>query len=119
MKLGMFIMVCVINYIIGSIPFAYIITLKASGKDIRQEGSGNVGATNVFRVMGILWGLLVFFLDAGKGWLAVKFSQFIINEKDFTIQLSNITLNHKIILICAVLWVVLGHIFPIFLGFRG
>jgi acyl phosphate:glycerol-3-phosphate acyltransferase len=58
-------------YLIGSFPSGYLIG-KSQGIDIRQHGSGNIGATNVLRVMGKKWGYLVFFCDALKGFIAVK-----------------------------------------------
>src|SRR5476649_1129651 len=57
-------------YLVGSVPTGYLLG-RLRGLDIRQHGSGNIGATNVWRVMGRNWGLLTFFLDAAKGWLAV------------------------------------------------
>ena len=59
----------VIAYLIGSLPTAYLITKRVRGIDIRQHGSGNVGATNVFRVVGKGWGSTVLVLDILKGWV--------------------------------------------------
>ena len=58
-----------IAYLIGSIPSAYLITKRVRGIDIREHGSGNVGATNVFRVVGKSWGSVVLLSDFCKGWL--------------------------------------------------
>ena len=58
-------------YILGSIPTAYILVRLTIGRDVRQMGSGNVGALNTFHQVGIAGALLVFLLDAGKGVLAV------------------------------------------------
>lgn len=60
----------VASYLIGSVPTAYLLG-KLKGVDLRREGSGNVGATNAFRVLGPRAGALSLFLDIGKGWLAV------------------------------------------------
>src|SRR4051812_47168286 len=57
-------------FLLGSIPFGYLVA-RYKGIDIRQHGSGNIGATNVLRVLGKKVGLPVFFLDAVKGWLPV------------------------------------------------
>ncbi len=59
-----------IAFLIGSIPSGYLIAKKVRGIDIREHGSGNVGATNVFRVVGTNWGIAVFAIDVLKGWLA-------------------------------------------------
>ena len=56
-------------YLLGSVPFAYLIAKAVRGIDIRQVGSGNVGATNVGRALGRKWGILVFALDVLKGFL--------------------------------------------------
>ncbi len=60
----------IVSYLIGSVPTAYLLG-KLKGIDLRCEGSGNVGATNAFRVLGPWAGALSLFLDIGKGWLAV------------------------------------------------
>jgi glycerol-3-phosphate acyltransferase PlsY len=119
MKLGIYIAAILMNYLIGSIPFAYIIPKKISGKDIRMIGSGNVGATNVYRAIGPIWGVVVFLLDMLKGYVAAYLSTLIITKEQFTIKLSGFSVNHEIILLSVVLWSVIGHVFPIFLGFRG
>ena len=59
----------VVAYLVGSIPTAYIVAKRARGIDIRQHGSGNVGATNVFRSIGRKWGSIVLACDLFKGWL--------------------------------------------------
>lgn len=115
----LYILAVVINYLLGSIPFAYMIAIKVIKKDIRQVGSGNVGATNVYRTCGMVWGIIVFFLDAGKGWLGVFISRMIISPERFTIIKPGLTISNEVILLTAVVWVVVGHIFPIFLGFNG
>lgn len=59
-----------IAYLIGSIPTGYLVAKRMRGVDIREHGSGNVGATNVFRVVGKSWGIAVLAMDILKGWLA-------------------------------------------------
>lgn len=90
-----------LSYLIGSIPFGYVLT-KLSGKgDIRDIGSGNIGATNVLRTGHKLLALLTLLLDGAKGFLAVHFaSRYQI--QDF-----------------AAAAVMLGHMFPLWLKFRG
>lgn len=92
------------SYFIGAIPFGYIIA-KLQGIDIQKQGSGNIGATNVFRTLGPTLGIIVFILDALKGSLAV-------------IIATAFSLNPFWIILCATL-AILGHMFPIFLGFKG
>ncbi len=97
--------ILVMAYLLGSIPFAYIVTRWRAGLDIREVGEGNVGARNVWHVVGPGWGALVAALDAFKGYLALE-----VAEK---LGASEGTL----------LWVgfalLLGHGFPIFLQGRG
>jgi len=94
----------IFGYLFGSIPFSYLIP-KAKGIDIRKVGSGNVGGTNVIRAMGLKFGLLASILDLSKAiipvYLATRFLLF-----DWQIALVAIT-------------PVFGHIFPIWLNFRG
>lgn len=115
-------LVFLIAYLIGSIPFGLILTRMAGLGDIRAIGSGNIGATNVMRT-GKKWlGLLVFLLDAGKGAVAVGWGYFYIFEApDF----SNFSDDHIIIFFTSYLLhflalaVTFGHIFPLWLRFRG
>ncbi len=93
------------GYLLGSIPFGFLIA-KARGIDIRQHGSGNIGATNVLRVVGKKWGFLVFALDALKGFLAVYGTLLLIS-------------NTPPALIAAALGCILGHNFPVWLRFKG
>jgi glycerol-3-phosphate acyltransferase PlsY len=93
-------------YVIGSIPFGYLIMRQAGQGDIRSVGSGNVGATNVARAAGSSAGALTFFLDAAKGALAVWIA-------------SQITGGSVTWMIAAALGAMLGHIFPVWLGGRG
>ena len=60
-----------IAYALGSVPFSFIIGKRVQGIDLREHGSGNLGATNVFRTLGPCWGALCLFLDMAKGAAAV------------------------------------------------
>lgn len=102
----------VLAYLIGAIPFAYIIA-SFKGIDIRKVGSGNVGATNVFRAVSKPLGMLTFILDAFKGWLPVTLAPLIF-------KLMSGWECHELFLkvICAVT-AVLGHTYPVYLSFRG
>ncbi|NPA80316.1 MAG: glycerol-3-phosphate 1-O-acyltransferase PlsY [Thermotogae bacterium] len=94
------------GFLFGSIPWAYIVAKLVAGIDIRKYGSGNVGATNVARVLGLKWGTLVFLLDALKGFIPV-----------FIVRLL-VPYNVELALVMA-LAPILGHIFTPFLGFKG
>jgi acyl phosphate:glycerol-3-phosphate acyltransferase len=93
-------------YVIGSIPFGFLLVKLRSGKDIRDTGSGNTGATNVLRAAGPVAGIATLVLDIGKGYLAVWIAERASLGSPFWTGL-------------AVLAVMLGHTFPLFLGFRG
>ncbi len=95
-------------YLLGSIPTGFLIAKKVRGIDIRTQGSQNIGATNVFRVVGKPWGILVFFLDALKGYLAVKLPGLL--------MASTIPMTFSLALGVVALF---GHSFPIWLSFRG
>ncbi len=94
------------SYLIGSIPFAYIITKTARGIDIRNFGSGNPGATNVFRVAGKTYGLITLMFDFLKGLITVSVT------KLFYPDLISISI------ICGLLSII-GHNWPVWLKFRG
>ena len=103
----------IIVYLFGSIPWGFIIG-KAKGIDIRKNGSCNIGATNVTRTIGKPWGIFCFALDFLKGFLPV------ICVKTFIPSLLNIPNNLLgATIIIVVLATILGHIFPIYLKFKG
>jgi acyl phosphate:glycerol-3-phosphate acyltransferase len=99
-----------IGYLLGSIPFGYLAGLIAK-IDIRQHGSGNIGATNVMRVLGRPWGCSVFALDFGKGAAAVLIAPML----NFGPTMLSSDLTRMLAAIAAVL----GHVFPVWLRFRG
>lgn len=107
----------VFAYLVGSVNFAVIIGRIFLGKDVRNVGSGNAGATNVLRSAGILPGLLTFLLDAFKGFIAV-FAGKLIFEHLFNSTENNMY-NPAVGCYFCVLAVMLGHIFPVFFGFKG
>ena len=103
----------IIAYLLGSIPSAVWIGKKYYGVDIREHGSRNAGTTNMLRVLGKRAAIPVFALDIIKGFVAVT----IIEMLKYDEHVSEVWLiNLKIV---AVFAAVLGHIFPIFAGFRG
>ena len=101
-----------IAYLIGSIPTALIISKRFFGVDIRDYGSGNMGASNTFRVLGSRYGTMVMILDMLKGITAVMLYNFLPYYFHNEIERTNFMIGLG-------LSAVLGHIFPIFAGFRG
>lgn len=95
----------VAGYLLGSISFAVLLVRLAAGKDIRQEGSGNAGATNVLRAHGKKLAVLVALLDVAKGTAAVLLVRLVTADPRYAAA--------------AGFAAVLGHVFPIFYGFRG
>ncbi len=96
-----------IAYILGSIPTSYIMGKLVKGIDIRDFGSGNVGATNALRILGTKVGVFTLIIDIGKGFLAVDIARMIVSEPT------------DLILILTGLSAIIGHIFTIFLKFKG
>jgi len=96
-------------YVIGATPFGYLAG-KLRGVDIRQHGSGNIGATNVFRVLGRKVGIPVFIFDIVKGWLPVMVARWMVEARDIPSDWPTIA---------AGVGAVLGHNFTFWLGFRG
>lgn len=99
-------------YLIGSIPTAYWVGKYFFNIDIREHGSKNMGASNSFRVLGSVWGIIVLIIDLGKGILAVQLAHLIGTES----WMGNETSFWQLLL---GLIAVAGHIFPIFAGFKG
>ena len=102
----------ILAYLMGSIPSAVWIGKTLYGVDVREFGSGNAGATNTFRVLGKRAGLIVLFIDILKGWLSVAMAGFISEAPAGT----SAYVDLQIVLGVAA---VIGHIFPVFAGFRG
>ncbi len=110
-------------YLLGSIPFGLIVS-KSQGIDIREHGSKNIGATNVWRVMGKKWGLITFGCDVGKGVLAVLAGKWIAAHWAIHVPLPHgyERIDHlagDYAGIAAAMGCILGHNFPIWLHFRG
>lgn len=99
----------VATYLVGSIPFGLLLTKIFTGKDIRQHGSGNIGATNVTRVAGKLLGLLTLLGDGLKGAAMVLIARYYLLSNFFAFTW----------LYAVGLAAILGHIFPIYLRFHG
>jgi glycerol-3-phosphate acyltransferase PlsY len=103
------------SYILGSIPFAVLIGKAWKGIDVREQGSGNAGATNVFRVLGKPAGLAAALADLGKGLAAGFTARFLLPE---LLEITSPVI-HDTAQIAALYGVILGHVFPVFAGFRG
>ncbi len=121
--------VALASYLIGAVPFGFIIG-KLHGKDIRKEGSGNIGATNVTRVIGKAWGRLCFFLDFLKGALPVLIVTFFTPKALFPFLVDCLpeawlgAMNQypdpmNILPSLAAFAAVCGHIWPVYLKFKG
>jgi glycerol-3-phosphate acyltransferase PlsY len=100
------------SYLLGSIPMAYIFGKITKGIDLRQHGSGNLGATNAFRILGRGTGAIVLVLDILKGTLAVLFAKYIFYQ-------SSAQISENLFLCLCAITVVSGHNWTIFMGFRG
>ena len=101
-----------IAYLLGSIPFGLLIGRFWLGVDVRQQGSGNIGMTNVMRVGGKLPGALTFILDFGKAWLAVVIAGLLL-----VVESTPEPAFGTLMLVGA--FAILGHVFPVFLRFKG
>jgi acyl phosphate:glycerol-3-phosphate acyltransferase len=95
-----------IAYLLGSIPFGYLLVKWRTGADVRKAGSGNIGATNVLRTSGRTAGVITLVLDIAKGYAAVWIA-------------SRLTASNEFWMSAAALAVMAGHAYPIFLRFRG
>lgn len=95
-----------LGYLLGSIPFGYLLVRARGGGDIRQMGSGNIGATNVARTSGWAVGVATLVLDAAKGFLAVWFTE-------------HFSGGNIRFMMYAGLAAILGHVFPVWLKFAG
>src|SRR5271167_2239691 len=100
-----FVITAAYSYCLGAIPFGYLLVRAFRGQDIRQTGSGNIGATNVSRTSPGL-GALTLVLDALKGLAAVAITRMLFP-------------GHNTLLGAAALFAIVGHAFPVWLGFRG
>ena len=100
-----FFLTAAFSYLLGSIPFGYVLLRIFRGQDVRQTGSGNIGATNVARSSPAL-GILTLLLDALKGAAAVAVTRALFPDP-------------MMLAAVAALYAILGHIFPVWLRFRG
>ena len=105
-----YLIIIITAYLLGNISTSYIVAKRLAGVDIRTQGSGNAGSTNVLRTLGKKAGALTFIGDVLKGLIAVLIARFIA----YGVNLDDTTCAY-----IAVVAVVLGHNYPVFLGFKG
>src|SRR5215467_1419638 len=98
--------VLAIAYLLGAIPFGYLLVRWKTGADVRAKGSGNIGATNVMRTTGKVAGFATLLLDIAKGYAAVWIAGRLTGQDTLWMSL-------------AALAVMAGHAYPVFLGFKG
>jgi glycerol-3-phosphate acyltransferase PlsY len=101
-------LVILVAYLLGSIPFGLVVGKLVTGTDIRDQGSGNTGATNAYRLMGLKFGLLVAGLDIAKGVVAVKIAQLVLGPG-----------TADLFILLAGVMAIVGHNLSIFLKFDG
>ena len=117
MIIAKFILVAVAGYLLGSIPFGLIISRRQAKIDIRNYGSGRTGGTNVLRTLGRKAFLLVAALDIAKGAMAVVFAGLIMGNDYISFGGSGLGLLFAQVI--AALGAIIGHIWPVFLKFKG
>jgi glycerol-3-phosphate acyltransferase PlsY len=99
------ILLTILAYLCGAVPFGFLVA-KLNGVDIREKGSGNIGATNVFRVIGKGWGIFTLVLDALKGFIPAFFFP----------MLGNVDPSYGVLFGFSA---IIGHTFPVYLKFKG
>jgi len=105
------IVVLLLSYLVGAVPWSWLVVRLVRGIDLRRVGSGNLGATNTFRVLGAPGGILVLLLDILKGWIApAGFAR---------LRLDTPPIDAGLLATLAGAAAIVGHIFPVYLGFRG
>src|SRR5580704_9316993 len=102
-----YLITAVASYLIGSIPFGYLLVRLFKGEDVRTSGSGNIGATNVARKSPVL-GIATLLLDAGKGLAAVMLARTFLDVPHLDLLVTT-----------AAFFAVFGHLFPVWLKFHG
>ncbi len=111
MATGTLVLIAAVAYLLGSIPFGLILVRVVRGEDVRQSGSGNIGATNVARTGGAKLGVATLVLDALKGYAGVAFANAVSHRETSM----DVGLAAALAALCAIL----GHVFPVWLKFRG
>ena len=114
-----YLLIALVAYVLGSISFAVIFSRAIARRDVRNYGSGNAGATNVFRSVGIVPGILTFIFDLAKGAAAILCSrwiyQLLVREKGLPDSPAALGIATCV----AAIFAVLGHLYPLYFGFKG
>ncbi len=113
------ILVVLAGYLLGSIPFGVIISKKSGKGDVRKLGSGKTGATNVLRAVGKKEAALTALLDMAKGALAVVFAGWLMSQDYLIIGSTRLWIMLRSSQVMAALAAIIGHIWPVFLKFKG
>lgn len=98
----------VLSYLLGAVPFGLLVG-RLAGIDVRKGGSGNIGATNVSRLLGKKLGFVTLILDCLKGFLPIFVASQVIGEEAG---------SSMVVMLCGIM-AVIGHMFPVYLGFKG
>jgi acyl phosphate:glycerol-3-phosphate acyltransferase len=112
MNIPFILLALILSYLLGSVPTAVWVSKKLHNIDVREHGSGNAGATNVIRVLGWKTGVPVIIVDVAKGWLAAMLPVYF----HLAPPVSSLLVNLQIV---AGIASIVGHIYPVFAGFRG
>jgi acyl phosphate:glycerol-3-phosphate acyltransferase len=116
-QIVLFVLFPIVGYLLGSVPVGVLIGLSR-GVNIRKQGSGNIGATNVSRILGRKWGKICFFLDISKGLIPVLLVLFYLRAIG-QVESGKMSLIAQGAILLTGAACILGHIFSIFLRFRG
>jgi acyl phosphate:glycerol-3-phosphate acyltransferase len=112
--------VVVLAYLVGSIPFSFLVVKLVAGKDVREHGSQNVGATNVARTAGKIPGIVALLLDIAKGYAVVALARTIVMRSEWPFDAGVLPWESREMWIAlAGLIAVLAHMFPVWLRFHG
>ncbi len=115
MPIAGYILTALVGYLLGSIPTGYLVA-KSKGVDIRSKGSGNIGATNVFRILGKPAGIFVLFVDALKGWVAAVLGTAVFANLFYPDASPQ---AHEWFALCGGICAILGHNYTCWLNFKG
>lgn len=111
-----YIIIGIIAYLIGSVNFSVLISKKIAGFDLREKGSGNAGTTNMLRTVGKGAAAVTLILDILKGVIAIWIS---IGYGNLVAWLANLTVDNSILVQISGIFVIIGHTYPIYFGFKG
>lgn len=113
--------IAIVSYLLGSLNFGIIFSKRFKHKDVRENGSGNAGATNMLRSYGKVWGALTIVFDMLKVGVAIILAIFLIKKTGYYESVAKIFPENTDIIIKSFVgfFCVLGHIFPCFFGFKG